>query len=157
LPQTSRNIGIVGLGNPLSGDDAFGIQVIERLRRDQAGLPPGAMLVDAHTDLLNRIEDFSEYARVLLVDAVLDPEGKLGLPGTVIVVDEERFGAFPETAESVHQMSPLLAVKLFRTLHPEAQTKITLIGLLVDRLSFRQCYADADRIEEAAAIIKEIA
>jgi hypothetical protein len=56
-------------------------------------------------------------------------------------------------SQSIHQMSPLLAVKLFRTLHPEAQTQITLIGLIIDRLTAEPHYATPDRIAEAAAII----
>jgi hydrogenase maturation protease len=146
----------VGLGNPLSGDDGFGSQVLEQLCQNMTELPPGTILADAHTDLLNQIEDFAGYDCVLLIDAVLDTEGKLGRPGSVIVLDQEKFQSWPETSPSIHQMSPLLAVKLFRSLHPEAQTKITLIGLIVDQLASNVRYATADRIDEAAAALQRL-
>jgi len=156
VPHTSKMTLIAGLGNPLSGDDAFGVRVIERLQQAITELPPDAVLVDAHTDLLNHIEDFAAYERVLLIDAVLDTEGKLGQPGRVIVLDENKFESWTETSQSVHQMSPLLAVKLFRTLYPEARTKITLIGLIVDEITSEPRYATADRIAQACGILRKI-
>jgi hydrogenase maturation protease len=145
----------VGLGNPLSGDDIFGPKVLEQLRESETQLLPGIIMIDAHTDLLNHIEDFEKYDSVLLIDAILDPEGKLGEPGKIILLDEDAFQSFSETSQSIHQMSPLLAVKLFRTLHPEAQTQITLIGLIIDRLTAEPQYATPDRIVEAAAVIRK--
>jgi hydrogenase maturation protease len=147
----------VGLGNPLSGDDIFGPDVLEQLRQSETRLSPGAIMVDAHTDLLNHIEDFEKYDSVLLIDAVLDPEGLLGKPGGIVVLNEERLQSFSEASQSIHQMSPLLAVKLVRTLHPEAQTRITLIGLIIDRLAAEPCFATAARVAEAAAVIQKMA
>jgi hydrogenase maturation protease len=144
------------LGNPLSGDDSFGPQVIERLQQSEPKLPPGITLIDAHTDLLNYIEDFTKYDNVLLIDAILDPEAKLGAPGNMAVMDEDKFQSFPETSQSIHQMSPLLAVKLFRTLHPETQTQITLIGLIIDQLTLRPHYVTSARIAEATVIIMKM-
>jgi hydrogenase maturation protease len=157
LQQASRTTLILGLGNPLSGDDIFGPKALEQLRQSEPKLPPSITLIDAHTDLLNHIEDFTKYDSVLLIDAILDPEGKLGEPGKVVVLDESKLQSLPETSSSIHQMSPLLAVKLFRTLHPEAQqTQITLVGLIVDQLTSEPRYAIADRIAEAAAVVKTI-
>ena len=151
MKKASKKKLLVGLGNLLSGDDCFGIQVIGQLQKDRPKYMAGVSVVEAHTDLLNHIEDFSEYDCVVLVDAVLDPEKKLGEPGAVVTLDEEALQSFSEESHSVHQMSPLLAVKLFRTLHPEAQTQIFLIGLLVDQITHDLRYATAERIAEAAA------
>jgi hydrogenase maturation protease len=156
LSQTSNKTLIVGLGNPLSGDDAFGSRVLEHLQQNAAALPPGAILLDAHTDLLNLIEDFTKYDRVLIIDAVLDPEGKLGPPGKITLLDETQFQSWPETSPSIHQMSPLLAIKLFRSLHPEAQTIIILIGLIIDQLTSEPRYALAEQTAEACEIIHKI-
>jgi Ni,Fe-hydrogenase maturation factor len=57
-----------------------------------------------------------------------------GHAGEIAVVDEETFMRWPETSPSCHQISPLLAVKLFRALHPEAATRITLVALHADEL-----------------------
>jgi hydrogenase maturation protease len=156
LQQASRTTLIVGLGNPLSGDDIFGPKVLEQLRESETQLLPGTIMIDAHTDLLNHIEDFEKYDSVLLIDAILDPQGKLGEPGKVVILDEAKLQLLPETSQSIHQMSPMLAVKLFRTLHPEAQTQITLIGLIVDQLTHQPQYVTPERIAEAAAVIKRI-
>jgi hydrogenase maturation protease len=154
LQQGSRTTLVLGLGNPLSGDDAFGPQVIEQLRRSEPQ-PPGITLIDAHTDLLNYIEDFSKYDGVLLIDAILDPERKLGEPGALVLLDEAQLQSLPETSQSIHQMSPLLGVKLYRALHPESRTHISLIGLIIDRLTSKAHYASSDRIAEALAVIRK--
>jgi hydrogenase maturation protease len=146
----------VGLGNPLSGDDGFGSRVLEMLQRTRTTLPPNTTLADAHTDLLNHIEAFSEYDCVVLIDAVLDPEGKLGPPGRIVVMGEAAFQSWPETSQSVHQVSPLLAVNLFRRLHSSAQTQITLVGLVVDQIAPAPRHASAERMQEAADSIRAL-
>jgi len=146
----------LGLGNPLSGDDRFGAHVLDLLHKNRIELLPGISLADAHTDLLNHIETFSEYDHIVLVDAILDPEGKLGEPGRVLTVSEEAFLSWPETSQGVHQMSPLLAIKLFRAIHPSAQTQITLVGLLVDRIDMVPHYATPESVEKGAAAVQAL-
>jgi hydrogenase maturation protease len=160
---------ILGLGNPLSGDDGFGAKVLDTLRHpetldthrevldthrclDQASAPE-ASLVDVHTDLLNHIEDFATSDSVLLIDAILDPDNKIGKSGQVVVLRESEFLSWCETSPSAHQMSPLMAIKLFRQLYPEAHTRIFLVGLLVDKLTSSTHYATAVRIREAASTV----
>lgn len=118
---------VLGLGNPLLGEDGFGSAVIEMLRR-RPDLPAAVDLVDAHTDLLAQLETLGSYDEVVLVDVVIGA----GHPGDIAVVDEETFMRWPETSPSCHQISPLLAVKLFRALQPQAATRITLVALHAD-------------------------
>jgi len=132
---------ILALGNTLSGDDAFGSLVLDVLNRSESGLPPGTVAADAGTDLLNHIEDFAGYGQVILIDAILDPDGKLGSPGHVITVEEGRFSCWDEVSASAHQMTPVTAIKLFRMLNPAAETRIYLVGLLVDRITHTPLYA----------------
>jgi Ni,Fe-hydrogenase maturation factor len=81
------------------------------------------------TDLLNHVEDFPSYNRVVLIDAILDPGGRLAGPGSILVLQENEFFSWSEASPGVHQITPLLGVRLFRALHPEAHTKILLAGL----------------------------
>jgi len=118
---------VLGLGNPLLGEDGFGSAVIELLRQ-RPDLSAAVDLVDAHTDLLAQVETLASYDEVVLVDVVIGS----GHPGDVQVVDEETFMRWPETSPSCHQISPLLAVKLFRALQPQAATRITLVALHAD-------------------------
>ncbi|MGD0309892.1 MAG: hydrogenase maturation protease [Acidobacteriota bacterium] len=130
--STSKRTLIIGLGNPLISADAFGPRVIECLRREDSGSVRSADLIDAHTDLLGQIESFPAYARVVLVDAILDPGARVGNPGEVVLVDEDTLVAWPEASTGIHQLSPVLAVKLFRSLHPHVATQILLVGLCTD-------------------------
>jgi hydrogenase maturation protease len=146
----------VGVGNSLNGDDGFGPLVIENLRTG-ARLKAGVTLVDAGTDLLNHIESFLNYDHVVLIDAVLDPEGKLGPPGRVVILGEESFPSWTEPSQGVHQISPLLGIMLFRTLHPEARVKIHLVSLLVDQLTHEPIYVTGKTIAEASKLAADFA
>ena len=85
-PDARQKTLLVGLGNPLSGDDGFGARVVELLQRNGTVILPDVSLVDAGTDLLNHIESFAEYDRVVLIDAILDPEASLACPACVLVL-----------------------------------------------------------------------
>jgi hydrogenase maturation protease len=148
-----KKILLLGLGNPLSGDDGFGPLVLERLAQGGVAPAPNITVRNAGTDLLNHIESFLDYDQVVLIDAVLDPEGKLSPPGRVELLEEGSFQLWSEQSQGVHQISPLLGIKLFRTLHPEAQVKICLVGLVVDRLTHDPIYMTDDTI---AAAVKTI-
>jgi hydrogenase maturation protease len=159
--KTKRTL-VIGLGNSLIGDDAFGSRVVERLRSGTPDALPHAELVEAHTDLLELIDRFPAYERVVLVDAVLDPSGKLGSPGRVVLADEESMAAWSEASPSAHQFSPLLAVRLFRSLNPSATTRIFLVGLCVDRLAFPSevnsgcCVLNEEAVISGAAMVCEL-
>jgi len=131
----------------------------------RSGVPnalPHAELVDAHTDLLGLIDRFPAYERVVLVDAILDPAEKLGGPGSVVLVDEESMVAWPEASPSAHQFSPLLAVRLFRSLNPFATTRIFLVGLCVDRLALPSaanagcCALNEEAVTTGAVMVREL-
>lgn len=122
----------MGLGNPLGGDDAFGPLVLERLKRSSSQSLADTDLDCAHTDLLGYLDRFPDYGLVVLVDALLDPEKEIATPGTVVALAEECWEGFPDSSPSVHQVSPLLAVRLFRKLHPDAGTRFVLVGLCTE-------------------------
>jgi hydrogenase maturation protease len=143
---------VIGLGNPLSGDDGFGSRVLDLL--EKTDFHPDFDSKDDPTDLLGIIDNFADYDRVLLIDAILDPERKLGRTGQVAVLDEDAFLSWPKSSQGVHQMSPLLAVRLFRKLYPQAQTEIILAGLLVDHLKTVPVYATDAAIREAFEILR---
>ena len=87
--------------------------------------PQGTDIASVHTDLLAWLDRFEQYERVILVDALLDPEGPRG---EVTVLSEAQFANFPDHSPSVHQMSPLLALRLFRRLYPAAITEFVLVA-----------------------------
>lgn len=114
---------VVGLGNPLAGDDGFGPAVVGEMRVDTRY--SDVDVVDAGTDLLAHLESFAAYDEVILVDAVLDP----ARAGEVGIVEQEALLQFPDASPGCHDISPLVAVKLFRALFPDAATRFTLVAL----------------------------
>jgi hydrogenase maturation protease len=58
---------ILGLGNPLRGDDGIGPRVVELLRRE--GLPAGSEALDAGAAGLDLLDLLAGPRRVIIVDA----------------------------------------------------------------------------------------
>ena len=89
---------VIGLGNLLQRDDAFGPRVVQRLERD-ATLPPDVELVDSGTAGLHLLTWIVGRRAVIFVDALTrsaeDPVR--GAPGELRVLDRERMlaGARP--------------------------------------------------------------
>jgi hydrogenase maturation protease len=138
---------VVALGNPLVGADGFGAAVLARVR-GVPGLREVADLADACTDLLGQIERLAQYQRVILVDAIVGGEPS----GQVEVYDERRFAEWPDTSPGCHQISPLLAVKLLRQLHPGATPQVLLVGWSVNEVSRAAGVSDV-AVEEGARLV----
>jgi hydrogenase maturation protease len=119
---------VAGVGNPLLGSDGFGPAVIQSLR-EQTGLPATIELEDARPDLLALTDRVSAFDGVVLVDAVLGSG-----PREVTVVGEATFGAWNAASPNAHAVSPLLALNLFRALHPGERTRFVLVGLVVNAI-----------------------
>jgi hydrogenase maturation protease len=73
-----KNTLILGVGNPLYGDDAVGVLAAQTLL-GRADLPPHVTVVDGGTDGIGLIPLMESYERVILVDAVPMDEP----PGTI--------------------------------------------------------------------------
>src|ERR1039458_2331996 len=76
---------VLGLGNPLMGDDGAGARVAEMLAADSA-VTDRAEVFAAGTDLLRSMERIDGRERVILVDAVECGDE----PGRISVRSEER-------------------------------------------------------------------
>lgn len=118
---------IVGVGEPMAGDDGVGILVIERLRA--RGAPAGAEL--------HALRDPSELAtllpgatRAIVVDAVLDPERH----GTVRLLGAAELAAEGRRPLSSHGVDALTAVELARTLAGEEPfPEVSFLTIAIDR------------------------
>ena len=90
---------VLGVGNPLMGDDGAGVLAVQRLLA-RPDLPPDVAVVDGGTAGLGLIPLMEGYRRVVLVDAVLMGEP----PGTVRRFEwrEARVGGH-EQPLSLHQ------------------------------------------------------
>ena len=103
---------ILGVGNPLYGDDAIGVIAAQALQaRDD--LPPHVMVVDGGTEGVGLIPLMEAYQRVIVVDAVpMDV-----LPGTIrrFMWDEVQ-PVLNERVLSLHQSDLTDALVLAETL-----------------------------------------
>lgn len=100
---------IAGIGNIFLGDDAFGVEVVQRLA--QRKLPEEVKVVDfgiRGLDLTYALLD--GYETVILVDAL--PRG--GPPGSLYVLEPERDEGSETITPSIdmHRMEPLRVLRL---------------------------------------------
>lgn len=70
MSDTGRSeVLVIGLGNPIMGDDGLGIAALERLRESWA-LPPTVRLVDGGTWGMNLLPLLEDAHELLLLDAI---------------------------------------------------------------------------------------
>ena len=132
---------ILGLGNPLMGDDGIGWRVAESLAED-----PDTEVQCGGSDLLRWADQMAGRRRVILIDAMLADVS----PGSVQVF-EEPFPEFEVRQGNAHHLSPLQAVALLRALSDGlSQMRFTLvtIGIASARLGDGLSAALAARLPE---------
>ncbi len=118
---------IAGIGNIFLGDDAFGVEVIQRLLG--RAMPDGVRVVDfgiRGLDLTYAL--LEEFEAVILVDAT--PRG--GKPGTLYVIEPEIESAplKPEPADVMiepHGMDPVKVLRLVAALGGRVK-RLLLVG-----------------------------
>jgi hydrogenase maturation protease len=126
---------------------------VNELLQSSGGNIPGADLANACTDLLSWIDRFPRYLQVVLVDAVLDPHCT---PGEIVVFDEKRLAELPDASPSVHQISPVLGVRLFRQLHGGAGTRIKLLGLCTNEIRIGPSLLTRSAVVAAASAVRQL-
>lgn len=100
---------IAGIGNVFFGDDAFGCEVVRRLKHQEM---PGEVTVTDYGirsyDLAYALTD--GFDKIILVDAV--PRG--GIPGTVYLIEPDRgdLQDIPSAPPDGHSMNPLTVIQM---------------------------------------------
>jgi hydrogenase maturation protease len=117
-----KSLLVIGLGNPLMGDDGVGWHVAERLAAD-ARLPEHAEVICGGSDLLRYAGEMEGRKRVFLIDAIQDGSGA----GTVTVFDQD-FRGLEQHQEHAHHLSAIQAVNLLRLLVP---ARFTLLAISI--------------------------
>ncbi len=121
--ELGRRTVVIGLGNPLMGDDGLGLAALAQLR-DEWELPAGVELVDGGTWGMNLLPVIEDAERVLLIDAI----NADAAPGTEVVIPRHRLPRYLATKISPHQvdMADVLALAELRGTLPEQTTAIGL-------------------------------
>jgi hydrogenase maturation protease len=114
---------VIGLGNPLMGDDGLGLAALARLR-EAWQVPDEVQLVDGGTWGMNLLPIIESAARVLLIDAIATGAP----PGTPAVVPRSRLPRYLATKISPHDVDlrDVLALAELRGRLPEQTVAIGL-------------------------------
>jgi hydrogenase maturation protease len=156
-----ERIAVIGLGNPIMGDDGFGLAVLARLR-DEWSFGPHVELVDGGTWGLSLLPVLEAADHVLLLDAI-----RIGVkPGAVVLLRNEEVPRRLSTKLSPHQIDvrEILAIAELRGslprelialgaepgavdlrdgLSPELETAVdVVVALAVDRLQIWGAYCE---------------
>ncbi|HEY7426930.1 MAG TPA: hydrogenase maturation protease [Gemmataceae bacterium] len=113
---------VAGIGNIFLGDDAFGVEVAQRLAR--RALPEEVRVVDfgiRGLDLTYALLDC--YEAVILVDAV--PRGEI--PGTLYVLEPTRGEAVENAPIEAHSMDPVKVLRLAEAMGGRVE-RLLLVG-----------------------------
>lgn len=114
MPKAESTV-VIGLGNPLLGDDALGLVALERLSQ-QYDLPDEIALHDGGTWGMSLLGPIEEATNVLFLDAIDRREP----PGTFMRLTGEEIPASLAQMVSPHQidMREVLAVTMLRGTFP---------------------------------------
>lgn len=111
---------VIGLGNPLMGDEGVGWHVAERLAGD-GRLPEHVEVICGGTDLLRYAGELERRRGVVLIDAIQD-----GFETGKVTVFDRDFDGLEERQEHAHHLSAIQAVKLLGLLAPTAFTLLAV-------------------------------
>lgn len=145
---------VIGLGNPLMGDDGLGLTVLDELRTGYA-LPPDVELVDGGTWGMNLLPVIEDAAELILIDAIDVGE----TPGTFVRLEHGRLPRYLATKISPHQVDlrdVLALAELRGTLPPHT----VALGLQPESIELRNCLSDTLRCRVdtlADAVVQELA
>ncbi len=128
-PPPTCAVAVLGVGNPLFGDDGAGIELLSRLA--STALPAGVELLDGGTDGLFLLPFLEDAERLLVLDAA-----DLGAsPGTVAELDGAALPTVLRGSLSAHQLG-LLDVLGAARLRGREPGEIRIVAIQPATLSF---------------------
>jgi hydrogenase maturation protease len=158
--MTGPQVLVAGIGNIFLGDDAFGVEVAQRLARRP--LPGQVRVVDfgiRGLDLTYALLD--GYETVILVDAV--PRG--GRPGTLYVIEPEpgeiESSETPGLAIDAHGLDPVKILRLARALGGPVR-RVLLVGCEPDpsapeaEMSMEMSEPVRQAVDEAVRLVESL-
>ena len=119
---------VVGLGNPILGDDGVGWRVIDELDHLEHG---EASLQQACVGGVSLMELLVGYRRAIIVDAIIDPEDE---PGSVwckpLSAVETRVASH---LDSTHDAPLPAAIEAGRAMGADLPSDIEVVGIVIER------------------------
>jgi hydrogenase maturation protease len=123
---------VIGLGNPILGDDGVGWRVLEEVKRRLTLLGEENNVDVDFLSLggISLMEHLIGYERVILVDAILT-DGEIGWITLARLDEIPNYSAFHTT--SVHDTSLRTAIELGKRLGAQLPDDVTIVGISIKR------------------------
>jgi len=141
---------VLGLGNPLMGDEGIGVVLIERLA-ESADKYPGVDFIDAGTGGLSVLHHIEDRRKAIFIDcAFMDEE-----PGTIRRFTPEEVRTRKVLAhQSLHEADLLQILAMARRLD-QAPEQVVLFGIQPEQVAPGQGLSQtlADRIDEYVRLV----
>lgn len=119
-----RRILIVGVGNPLLGDEGIGPYVVRNL--SQLPMPADVEILDCGCDLLNLVSYIDEPKKIIILDAIRAG----GKPGRIYRFDLNELETMQTVTRSAHQLPMADAIRLLKKVCPcLSGCEIVIIGI----------------------------
>lgn len=115
---------IVGLGNPILGDDGIGIRVAQAIADTKHVVDHHLEFLEASLGGLALAEQMLGYDRVILVDAIQTPGGR---PGAIYRLNLDDLPTYH--ADSIHDTSLRTALQVLRRQGGHIPGHITIIAI----------------------------
>ncbi len=125
--RKGRRTIVVGLGNPLLGDDGVGWQVVNALAARLAPLAPAVELDRLAVGGLTLMEHLVGFERAILVDALVGGESRLGDVSVRPLAALE--GRITAHLDSSHDAGLTAAVEAGRALGADLPDEIVVVGI----------------------------
>lgn len=130
-PSAMPALLVVGLGNPLLGDDGVGWRVIDaleaRLRREPSPLRPRVELDRLSVGGLTLMERLVDHRRVVLVDALLTGRREPGTVTRSLLADLPTRDA--SHLDNAHDASLVMALAAGRAMGARLPDEVVVVGI----------------------------
>ncbi len=144
---------VLGIGNPILGDDGVGFHVIEALA---ANPPPGDITFSAiDASGLALLDQVVDYDEVVIVDAIMSEGGK---PGAVYRLGLDNFRPSKHTI-SPHDTDLPTALELGKLMKLKIPEKLSIVAIEIPAVyEFSQELSEkvAGAVPQAVMLVKEI-
>jgi len=137
---------ILGWGNPLFGDDGFGVKVVEKLMK--MNLPKDVRVESCSSSPLSVMRKMLSYRKVIIIDTLQIPQVK---EGSVLRLNLKELCDSPNLINP-HSLSLPAVLEIYRTLYPnQVPDEILVVGVCVGPTKVREGLS-----EEVEAKIDEV-
>ncbi len=147
--MSRKRLLVLGVGNPLAGDDAIGIEIVKRLKKLK--LPKEVDVIEGGTLSFQLINFFDNYDKIVVVDAV--KSGKK--PGSVVKIEmKDLIESISVSVASSHDFSFFTVAKALSMIRKIPE--IVVVGIEVENLeSFEPSDSVKKSLDEAVKKILE--